>query len=218
MPSDRREQPSLRVQGYSLRTAGDVNGDGYSDVIIAAYYYDDGQTDEGRVLVYHGSSGGLGSTRLDRRGQPGQRLLWHLGEHGRRRQRRWLCRCHHRGPVLRQPRGDEGAAFVWYGSSTGLGIHGTPANADWTAESNQAKRLFRGLGQHRPGMSTATATPMSSSARPTTTTAARLTRERPSSGTGPPPAWGPMDGTGQRRLVHRRAGRCQFRQRREHCG
>ena len=31
--------------------AGDVNGDGYSDVIISASRYDNGQTDEGRVYV-----------------------------------------------------------------------------------------------------------------------------------------------------------------------
>jgi hypothetical protein len=45
--------------GYSVATAGDVNGDGYSDVIVGARYYDNGETDEGRAFVYHGSAGGL---------------------------------------------------------------------------------------------------------------------------------------------------------------
>lgn len=33
---------------------------------------------------------------------------------------------------------DEGKVFVWYGSATGLGDTGSPSNADWTAESDQA--------------------------------------------------------------------------------
>jgi hypothetical protein len=45
--------------GTSVGTAGDVNGDGYSDVIVGAPAYNDGQTDEGLAFVYHGSSGGL---------------------------------------------------------------------------------------------------------------------------------------------------------------
>jgi hypothetical protein len=45
--------------GTSVATAGDVNGDDYSDVIIGAPYYDGGQIDEGRVYVYYGSPTGL---------------------------------------------------------------------------------------------------------------------------------------------------------------
>lgn len=49
--------------GYSVATAGDVNSDGYSDVIIGASSYDDGaNTDEGRAFVYHGSATGLSAT------------------------------------------------------------------------------------------------------------------------------------------------------------
>ncbi|TPW04992.1 MAG: FG-GAP repeat-containing protein, partial [bacterium] len=43
----------------SVSTAGDVNGDGFSDVIVGAHYFDNGQTDEGRAYVYHGSASGL---------------------------------------------------------------------------------------------------------------------------------------------------------------
>ena len=35
-----------------------MNGDGYSDVIVGAPGYDNGQTDEGRAFVYHGSAAG----------------------------------------------------------------------------------------------------------------------------------------------------------------
>jgi len=45
--------------GCSVGSAGDVNGDGYSDVIVGAYTYENGETDEGRAYVYHGSAFGL---------------------------------------------------------------------------------------------------------------------------------------------------------------
>jgi hypothetical protein len=48
--------------GVSVGTAGDVNGDGYDDVIVGANFYDNGQTDEGRASVYHGSASGLSPT------------------------------------------------------------------------------------------------------------------------------------------------------------
>jgi hypothetical protein len=46
--------------GYAVGTAGDVNGDGYADVIIGAPGFDGGELNEGRVFVYYGSATGLG--------------------------------------------------------------------------------------------------------------------------------------------------------------
>jgi hypothetical protein len=49
--------------GWSVASAGDVNGDGYSDVIIGAYRFDVGaNTNEGRAYIYYGSSTGLSAT------------------------------------------------------------------------------------------------------------------------------------------------------------
>ena len=48
--------------GWSVGTAGDVDGDGYSDVVVGVYGYDNGQTNEGRALVYLGSTTGLSTT------------------------------------------------------------------------------------------------------------------------------------------------------------
>jgi len=48
--------------GKSVASAGDVNGDGYSDVLVGAPKYDNGQTDEGVVFVYYGSASGIGAT------------------------------------------------------------------------------------------------------------------------------------------------------------
>jgi hypothetical protein len=45
-----------------VRTAGDVDNDGYADVIVGAALYDDGETDEGRAFVYAGSASGLAAT------------------------------------------------------------------------------------------------------------------------------------------------------------
>ena len=50
------------VFGWSVGTAGDVNGDGYSDVIVGALGYDNGPNGGGSAFVYHGSAGGLSAT------------------------------------------------------------------------------------------------------------------------------------------------------------
>ncbi|MFI5171106.1 MAG: FG-GAP-like repeat-containing protein [Chitinophagales bacterium] len=48
--------------GYWISGAGDVNNDGYDDILSSAIYFDNGQTDEGRVYIYHGSAAGLITT------------------------------------------------------------------------------------------------------------------------------------------------------------
>lgn len=43
--------------GAAVSNAGDVNGDGYDDVLVGAAYYDNGQTNEGGIFVYYGGYG-----------------------------------------------------------------------------------------------------------------------------------------------------------------
>src|SRR5262245_39597314 len=50
------------AMGRSVATAGDVNGDGFSDVIVGAFRYDNGQTYEGRAYLYLGSATGLSAS------------------------------------------------------------------------------------------------------------------------------------------------------------
>jgi hypothetical protein len=45
--------------GISVSGAGDVNGDGYADVIVGADHYDAGQADEGAAFVFLGSAAGI---------------------------------------------------------------------------------------------------------------------------------------------------------------
>ena len=48
--------------GHSVATAGDVNGDGYSDVVVGAYTYNNGYATQGRAFLFHGTSTGLQAT------------------------------------------------------------------------------------------------------------------------------------------------------------
>jgi hypothetical protein len=123
--------------GGSVASAGDVNGDGYSDVLVTALQFDNGEADEGRVFLYLGGAGGLSTT-------PG-----------------WTAESNQAGSNFAvassagdvngdgysdvvvgasrfdNDQSDEGRAFLYLGSASGLSS--TP---DWTAEGNQASANF----------------------------------------------------------------------------
>ncbi len=109
-------------RGYFVNSAGDVNADGYSDVLVSARLYDDGFTDEGVVYVYHGSASGIATTpnyTLDDANQAGARFGSSASFAGDINGDGY-------GDVIvgadRYDNGntDEGAAFIYYGSATGL--------------------------------------------------------------------------------------------------
>jgi hypothetical protein len=126
--------------GISVSTAGDVNNDGYGDVIIGASLYDNGETDAGRVFIYHGSATGLSNTP-DWTAAGNQAHIFFggsvatagdvngdgysdvvIGAYG-----------------FDYEQGMQGQAFVYYGSANGL--LSTP---NWTAEGNQGGACFGG--------------------------------------------------------------------------
>ena len=191
--------------GFSVSTAGDVNADGYSDVIVGAPTYDDGQYDEGAAFVYLGSAAGLAQTpawtaegNQDNAGfgycvstagdvngdeygdiivgvpthknllfDEGRAYVYYGGWGGVDQQPAWIADGNQEsayfgrsvstaGDVNGDSYGDviigaysydndqidEGRAFVWYGSPTGLGPNGTPGNAPWVQEGNQEGAKF----------------------------------------------------------------------------
>lgn len=129
--------------GESVSTAGDVNGDGYSDVIIGASSYDNGQNEEGRTFVYHGSASGL-STTADWTAESDLANAYFGISVATAGDVNGDGYADVTVGAITYTNGhpDEGAAFVWHGSATGLGANGTPANADWAVESNQGEAYF----------------------------------------------------------------------------
>ncbi len=127
--------------GFAVNSAGDVNGDGFSDIIIGAPHYDNGQVNEGVIFIYQGTESGpqssgyyfmkesnlagaqfgfsvAGAGDVDRDGYDDVIVgapYWEQGEGG----------------------ADEGGAWVYRGTSSGM--VSTPY---WYKESDQAGALF----------------------------------------------------------------------------
>ena len=107
--------------GHCVNTAGDVNGDGYSDIIISAPSYSNGEANEGVAFVYHGSQPGL-VTPYATMLQPNQ-VAANFG----------VSACGASdvngdgffdvvvgADMWESGQADEGAAFVYYGTAAGL--------------------------------------------------------------------------------------------------
>ncbi|MCF8341400.1 MAG: FG-GAP-like repeat-containing protein [Chitinophagaceae bacterium] len=120
--------------GFSVSEAGDVNGDGYSDVIIGAIGFDNGQTDEGAAFVYHGNSSGISTTysAMLESNQANAGMGYSVSSAGDVNGDGYGdvivgARYYDNGQI------DEGVAFVYHGSPSGINI----TNAT-IIESNQA--------------------------------------------------------------------------------
>jgi len=121
--------------GFSVSSAGDVNGDGYSDVIVGAPYYDNGQTDEGRAYLYLGSASGLSFTPVwtAESDQASANFGYAVASAGDVNGDGY-------SDVIIGSNGyniQTGKAYLYLGSASGLS-----STATWTAESNQANAYF----------------------------------------------------------------------------
>jgi hypothetical protein len=132
--------------GISVATAGDVNGDGYADVIVGASAYTNGQTSEGRAFVYHGSAAGLAAAPdwTAEGDQQGASFGVSVGTAGDVNGDGYDdvivgANFYDNGQV------DEGRAYVYLGSASGLA-----ATPSWIAESDQADASF-GYSAHTAG-------------------------------------------------------------------
>ncbi|MBN1850854.1 MAG: FG-GAP repeat protein [Deltaproteobacteria bacterium] len=127
--------------GQSVASAGDVNGDGYDDVIVGVRYYDNTETDEGAAFVFLGSASGITGTNPSNAHSmlvPNQYYAV-------------MCIVGSAGDVnddgyddiivgaalYNDGETDEGAAFVFLGSASGVTGTG-PSDAHAMIESNQA--------------------------------------------------------------------------------
>jgi hypothetical protein len=124
--------------GYSVGTAGDVNGDGYADAIVGAPDYDNGQTDEGRAYVFHGSASGLSLTAswTAESDQASASFGYSVGTAGD------VNGDGYADAIVGASWADngqanEGRAYVYHGSAVGL-----LAAPSWKAEGNQPDALF----------------------------------------------------------------------------
>jgi hypothetical protein len=119
--------------GYSLAPAGDVNGDGYDDVIVGALGYGDGPIPPGTAFLYEGSPSGLSSTpswtgTIDRSGAGFGYSVSTAGDVDGDGFGDVIVGA----PFSSNGQGNEGEAFVYLGSPSGLSI--VPV---WTTEGNQ---------------------------------------------------------------------------------
>jgi hypothetical protein len=131
------DQPKANYAG-SVAGAGDVNGDGYDDVIVGAHTYDNEHGDEGRAYVYHGSADGLSLTAnwIAESDQNAARFGSAVGGAGDVNGDGYDdvivgAEFYDHGQT------NEGGAFAFYGSADGLST-----TANWTAESNRGSVNF----------------------------------------------------------------------------
>lgn len=124
--------------GASVSTAGDVNKDGFSDIVIGAPMFDNGETNEGRAFVYFGSANGLSvmtawTAESDQVSANFGKTVACAGDVNGDNYSDILIGA----PNFDNGQVNEGRAFIF--SGTIMGLSSAPS---WTGESNQAEANY----------------------------------------------------------------------------
>nr|WP_295923472.1 FG-GAP-like repeat-containing protein [uncultured Dyadobacter sp.] len=126
--------------GFSVASAGDVNGDGYNDVIVGAPTFSNGQASEGAAFVYYGGKNGIDQNKSDvfESGDPGAWMGFSVASGGDLNGDGFSEILIGSPLFHNKPNASEGAAFIFYGSSQGtqaisLRLKGLQADAHYGA-------------------------------------------------------------------------------------
>jgi hypothetical protein len=128
--------------GTSVACVGDVDGNGFSDVLVGASGYDNGQVDEGVVFLFLGSRTGLSWIPIwwAEANQAGAFLGTSVSGSGDVNGDGYP-EAIVGAPGYTNTINDEGAAFIWFSVPGGAPL-GTPDNANWSAFGEQADGDF----------------------------------------------------------------------------
>lgn len=124
--------------GWSVSGAGDINKDGYNDLVVGAYKHKNGETDEGKIYVYLGSATGLVTTAhfSYESNDPGALLGWDVNTAGDINLDGYddiIAGA----PSLEQNGVETGGSFVFYGGPTTMKAqHSSASLYTWNAAEN----------------------------------------------------------------------------------